>query len=75
MNLDLGARSNSAISGEQIRNRIAAFIREDDGVTAIEYALMAALIAMVIVGSVGSVGTQLSGLWNYVADAVDAAVQ
>jgi pilus assembly protein Flp/PilA len=35
------------------------FIKEEDGVTAIEYGLIAALIAVVIIGAVTAVGTQL----------------
>lgn len=33
------------------------------GVTSIEYALLAALIAVVIVGAVGATGTENGGLW------------
>ncbi|MCY1210277.1 Flp/Fap pilin component [compost metagenome] len=35
------------------------FIRDEDGVTAIEYGLIAALIAVVIIASVKLVGQQL----------------
>ena len=34
------------------------FLRDEDGVTAIEYGLIAALIAIVIIGSVKTLGTQ-----------------
>lgn len=40
-------------------NLIKNFIREEDGVTAIEYGLIAALIAVVIIAAVTIVGTQL----------------
>jgi len=36
-------------------------------VTAIEYALIAALIAVVIIGAVSTVGTKISGTFNAVA--------
>ena len=36
-------------------------------VTAIEYALIAALIAVVIIGAVSTVGTRISGTFNAVA--------
>lgn len=36
------------------------FVREEDGVTAIEYGLIAALIALVIAGAVVTVGTDLN---------------
>jgi len=35
--------------------------RDDDGATAVEYGLMVALIAAVIVGVVTAIGTQLGG--------------
>jgi pilus assembly protein Flp/PilA len=40
-------------------NLIKNFIREEDGVTAIEYGLIAALIAVVIIAAITVVGTQL----------------
>jgi pilus assembly protein Flp/PilA len=40
------------------------FAREEDGVTAIEYGLIAALIAVVIIGSVTLVGEGLDGVFN-----------
>ena len=40
-------------------NLIKNFIREEDGVTAIEYGLIAALIAVVIIAAVTIVATQL----------------
>jgi pilus assembly protein Flp/PilA len=39
---------------------IRAFAREEDGVTAIEYGLLAALISVVIVGAVVIIGNQLN---------------
>jgi len=39
---------------------IKNFITEEDGVTAIEYGLIAALIAVVIIASVTTIGTSLA---------------
>lgn len=50
-----------------------SLLQEETGVTAIEYALLAALIAMVIVVSVTAAGSSLLGLWTTVSDAVTAA--
>lgn len=48
-------------------NRLAQPLRENDrGATAVEYGLMVALIAAVIVVAVTALGTQLSGLFNTV---------
>lgn len=38
---------------------IKRFVRDEEGVTAIEYGLIAALIAVVIIGAVRIVGEQL----------------
>lgn len=42
------------------------FVRDEDGVTAIEYGLIAALIAVVIVGSVQLVGQSLDTVFTTV---------
>ena len=49
------------------------FIRDEDGVTAIEYGLIAALIAVVIIGTVTIVGTNLDGVFDRVGTALAAA--
>lgn len=52
-----------------MRNPIAslnAFVRDDDGVTAIEYGLIAALIAVVIIATVQTVGTNLSSVFSFI---------
>jgi len=51
-------------------NKLQKFFKEEDGVTAIEYGLIAALIAVVIIVAVTAVGTGLTGTFNSVADAV-----
>ena len=50
-----------------IMNFIKNFIAEEDGVTAIEYGLIAALIAAVIVVSVTSIGTNLKTMFDALA--------
>lgn len=44
---------------------------QEDGVTAIEYALIASLIALVIAGSVGTVGQALLVFYNQAAAALN----
>ena len=44
------------------------FIRDEEGATAIEYGLIASLIAVVIIAAVGLVGTSLSTTFQSVAD-------
>ena len=48
--------------------RIKRFFKEEEGVTAIEYGLIAALIAIVIIVAVAAVGTNLNSLFQTVAD-------
>lgn len=62
-----------------LRNRITAakvpaaveqgmrFARDEDGVTAIEYGLIAALIAVAIITAVTTVGSTLSDLFSDIA--------
>ena len=50
-----------------IMNFITKFIREEDGVTAIEYGLIAALIAVVIIASVTLVGTNLTNVFTRIS--------
>jgi pilus assembly protein Flp/PilA len=45
------------------------FMLCDQAVTAIEYALISSLIALVIVTSVGATGTQLSSAFTNIANA------
>jgi pilus assembly protein Flp/PilA len=49
--------------------RTAAQRRDETGATAVEYGLMVALIAAIIVGTVGFLGTAVNGAFQ---DALDA---
>ncbi len=42
--------------------------RSERGATAIEYGLIAALIVVAIMTSIGSIGETVSAMWNDVAD-------
>jgi pilus assembly protein Flp/PilA len=53
---------------------IKNFIQEEDGVTAIEYGLIAALIAIVIIGAATEVGDNLNLVFEEVRDALTAAL-
>jgi pilus assembly protein Flp/PilA len=46
---------------------IQNFLRDDSGATAIEYGLIAALIAVVIIGAITAVGTNLSTTFSTVS--------
>ena len=50
--------------------KIRNFLREEEGVTAIEYGVIAALIIVVCLIAITAVGTNLSGIFNQVATAL-----
>ena len=50
-----------------MRNAFIRFVKNHSGATAIEYALIASLIAVVIIGGVTAVGTSLSSTFNTVS--------
>jgi pilus assembly protein Flp/PilA len=49
------------------------FVRDESGATAIEYGLIAALIAVAIIGALQLVGTHLSSTFNSVATNLSAS--
>jgi pilus assembly protein Flp/PilA len=51
-------------------NQIVRFMREEEGATAVEYGLMVALIAVVIIAAVTLIGTNLNTVFNRVATAL-----
>ena len=46
---------------------VTRFMKDESGATAIEYGLIAALIAVVIIGTLTAIGTNLSTKFNSVA--------
>jgi pilus assembly protein Flp/PilA len=48
-------------------------LRDEQGATAIEYGLIAALIAVAAIAAMQSLGTELSGTFNRVASTLSAA--
>jgi pilus assembly protein Flp/PilA len=53
-----------------MKTLIVNFLRNDSGATAIEYGLIAAGIAVVIIAAVQLIGTNLTGTFSSVASAV-----
>jgi pilus assembly protein Flp/PilA len=51
-------------------NQIMRFVKEEDGATAIEYGLLAALISVVMIAGATLVGTNLNSVFNFVAGKV-----
>ncbi len=52
---------------------VKAFLEDEEGATAIEYGLIAALIAVVIIAALTQLGRQVSGSFSRVGSATQAA--
>ncbi|MFM0223619.1 Flp family type IVb pilin [Paraburkholderia dipogonis] len=50
-----------------MKNTIQQFLREEDGVAAIEYGLLAGLIAVAIIATVTTMGTNLKAVFNAIS--------
>jgi pilus assembly protein Flp/PilA len=55
-------------------NKLAEFLSDESGATAIEYGLVAAMIAVGIIVAMTSFGTSLLGLFNYVSERSQTAM-
>ena len=53
-----------------MRALYAKFVKDDAGVTAIEYGLIAALVAVVCIAAWSLLGTSLSTIFNNIANTV-----
>jgi len=58
---------------EETMEKIIRFFKDEEGATAVEYGLMVALIAVVIITAVALLGTNLSTKFANVATAVGTA--
>ena len=56
-----------------MRNLLNRFAKDESGATAIEYGLIAALIAVVIIGGLGLVGTKLNAKFKDISTGIDEA--
>ena len=54
--------------------KLMQFIKDEEGVTAIEYSLIAGLLAIVIITAVTAAGTQVSNMFDRVATELTAAL-
>ena len=57
-----------------MKNQIQKFINDESGATAIEYGLLAALVALGIAVGATALGTQLGALFGRIATRLQAAV-
>ena len=54
--------------------KLISFLMDEEGVTAIEYSLIAALIAVVIIAAVMATGESVSDVFDNVTDSLDATL-
>ena len=58
-----------------ITHSFAEWLIDESGVTAIEYGLLAALIAVTIIGAISATGMSLTTIYDYWSATVMAALQ
>ncbi|HVR46024.1 MAG TPA: Flp family type IVb pilin [Candidatus Binatia bacterium] len=51
-------------------NRFISMVRDEEGATMVEYGLLVALIALVALGAITTLGTNLSSLFNSAATSI-----
>jgi pilus assembly protein Flp/PilA len=56
-----------------MKNLITRFKNDESGATAIEYGLIAGLVSVVIIGTVTTVGTELTTVFTSVGNALSGA--
>lgn len=54
----------------RLQSDLCTLLLDESGVTAIEYALVASLIAVVVLGAIAALGNTLQALWDRVAGCV-----
>jgi len=55
-------------------SKLQQFLREEDGAAAIEYGLLAGLIAVAIITTVTTIGTNLNTVFGYIKTALGGVV-
>ncbi len=53
--------------------KMIAFVRDEDGATAIEYGLIAALVSVAAIGALTALGNSLSTMFNTVSSSLSNA--
>ncbi len=54
--------------------KLVFFLKDEDGATAIEYGLIAALVSVAAIGALTAMGNSLSTMFNTVSTALSTAV-
>ena len=56
---------------QKIKQKLVNFLKREDGPTAVEYAVMLALIIVVCIAAISALGSNASNTFTYVANVVD----
>lgn len=56
-----------------MQKMFARFVKDESGATAIEYGLIAALLSVVIITTLGFIGTDLDRVYNDILGALNSA--
>ena len=56
-----------------LKRGVVKFLKAEDGPTAVEYAVMLALIIVVCIAAISALGSNASNTFNYVGNKVDTA--
>lgn len=56
-----------------MKDQLVKFWKDEEGATAIEYALIAGLIAVVIIAALTVLGNQIGGMFNGIAEKIKTA--
>jgi pilus assembly protein Flp/PilA len=70
---DFPHRAEATSTESQMKTLFVRFVKDESGVTAIEYGLIAGLISVVILVAVTAIGTSLQGLFQTIATALAGA--
>lgn len=52
---------------------ILLFLRDEEATTAVEYAVMLAMILVTTIGAIGTVGAETGGMWSGIVAQLQAA--
>lgn len=66
-------RSSSRNRLQRVLGSLRLLVADETGATAVEYAVMLALIIVVMIGTIGQFGSETHGLWSGSIDRLEAA--
>lgn len=55
---------------EMLREKLVAFIRDEEGLTTVEYAIAGSLVGLAVVGAFEALGTAVGGAINDIKDEI-----